>query len=248
MRREEFEKMRSLEGIHWWFQGRRCLLRGLLERLSLSNAIILDAGCGTGFAANTLKSAGTIIGLDVSREALIPGNKNEIPCVGSISAIPFEDNTFDLAVALDVLEHLEHESKALLEVYRVIRPGGYLFVTVPACRRLWSGHDIALGHFRRYSVRELNGLLIKAGFRVRNLSYAVAGVFPVAAVYRMLRPKPNCGDAESDLFMIPRPLNSLLCCLMRIESWLAWRMCLPFGLTVFALAQKTESLDGRPPA
>jgi len=242
MRADEFSKMRSLENVHWWFGGRRYLVRGLIRRLGLRNPVILDAGCGTGFARRELAEAGTVIGLDACEAAFTPqADSHQVGgCIALIERAPFAHDTFDLVVAMDVLEHLEDDGPALREIHRVCRPNGYLFVTVPAYEWLWSRHDDALGHRRRYSAAELAAKVREAGFAVCSSSYLVTAVFPCAAAYRILRRRSVQEPVTSDLFPVPRPLNFILKLVMRIECWLAWRMNLPFGLTAFVLARKIE--------
>ena len=236
MRPDEFSKMRALEETHWWFRGRRHLLRNLVGRLGLRDALILDAGCGTGFARGELSKAGTVIGLDTSPEAFAP--ESDSPgCIALIEQAPFSGATFDLIVALDLLEHLEDDEQALREIYRVCKPGGHLLVTVPAYQWAWSRHDEVLGHRRRYSAADLAEKVRRAGFTVRRLSYTVTSVFPPAVVYRLLRRRSRAG---SDLFRVPEPANCILGALMKIESRLVWNVSLPFGLTVFLLACKQQ--------
>jgi SAM-dependent methyltransferase len=242
MRQDEFRKMHALQGTHWWFQGRRRLLFDLVNRLRLRDALVLDAGCGTGFAREELERAGTVIGLDSSPEAvsLAHGDSGSGACVAFIERTPFPDDTFDLISAMDLLEHIEDDERALREIHRVCKPGGYLFVTVPAYQRLWSSHDEALGHRRRYSAREIARRLRSAGFRIRKLSHTVTSVLPLAAAYRCVR--RGSVRSESDLSPALRPVNFGLTILARAESWIAWRTGLPLGLTLFVLASK-ESAD-----
>lgn len=242
MRADEFSKMRSLEVTNWWFRGRRYLLRGLIRKLGIGDGMILDAGCGTGFAGTELCKAGTVIGLDASEAALAEG---PTPCcIALIQHTPFRSGAFDLIVAMDLLEHLKDESAAFDEIHRICKPGGHLFVTVPAYRCLWSKHDEALGHHRRYSAAEIAERIRAAGFEVRKSSYLVTSVFPIAALYRAFRRRfGRESGGKTDLFPVPEPFNALLSLLMRMESWLAWHARLPFGLTAVVLARKPESAD-----
>ena len=137
---------------------------------------------------------------------------------------------------MDLLEHLADDQPALKEMHRICKPGGYLFVTVPAFPSLFSSHDKALGHFRRYSASGLGESVSAGGFVVQKLSYTVTSIFPLAAAYRMLRRKTD--STATDLFPVPEPFNCALSLLMRLEAWLGWQIRLPFGLTAFALATK----------
>ena len=241
MKADEFAKMRALENAHWWFRGRRYLLRNLVRTLGLHDASILDAGCGTGFAGRELAGAGKVVSLDSTEAALGPDFKGTA-CIASIEDTPFPDETFDLIVALDLLEHLADDQPALKEMHRICKPGGFLFAAVPAFQSLFSSHDKALGHYRRYSAADLERSVGAGGFKVQRLSYTVTTVFPLAAAYRMIRRKKASRDSiATDLLPVPEPFNCLLSLIMRVETWLGWRVGMPYGLTVFVLAVKPRS-------
>lgn len=242
MRADEFAKMRALEDTNWWFRGRRYLLRNLIRGLGLRNALILDAGCGTGFARGELSRGGRVIGLDASPEAIAQGlnGKPAEACVACAESMPFPTGTFDLVVALDLIEHLPDEMPALAEIRRVCKPGGYFYVTVPAYQSLWSRHDEALGHYRRYTAPEMVGKLRKSGFEICKSSYVVTSILPAAAAFRALRRRFGKESTGTDLFPVPEPLNFLLSLVMRTEARLAWSARLPFGLTACVLARKPE--------
>lgn len=239
MKPSEFEKMRSLEQTHWWFEGRRWLLRGLVKRVGFYEGMILDAGCGTGFAAQQLEAIGTVVGMDISREAFSVRERcGSWWCVARIENAPFRDECFDLVVALDLLEHLDDDLEALREVHRMCKPGGRLFLTVPAYQWLWGPHDEALGHRRRYSAAGIACAVTGAGFEIDYLSFTISAVFLPAMVFRLFRSKRRFRSLHSDLFALPKPVNLILSGLMRVETWLSWRFSLPFGLTIFVLAHR----------
>lgn len=238
MRPDEFAKMRALQNAHWWFDGRRLLLRSLVQKLALRNSLILDAGCGTSFAHRELQKGGTVISLDSSPEAFIDYEKDLLACQARLEQSPFPDETFDLIVALDLLEHLDDDHQGLAEAYRICRTGGYVFVTVPAYQWAWSHHDEVLGHRRRYSARTLGHVVQRAGFVICRSSYFVSSVFVPALVYRIIRQRFTKPEDASDLSPVSAPLNHLLHLCMRIEARLALGIGLPFGLSVCLLAQK----------
>lgn len=241
MRPEMLERTRELERTHWWFQGRHRLLTELQARLGMENALILDAGCGTGFARRDLSEAGMVVGLDACVDALLCRREpHGMDCVARMEAAPFGNDTFDLVLALDLIEHIPDDRKALREMHRICKPGGHLFITVPAYRWLWSAHDRALGHQRRYASKELELAIREAGFEIVRLSHLVTSVFLPAACVRLVRRGSHRLDGESDLSPVPLPLNAVLSWLMRIESRLMWRMRLPFGLSIVALARKPD--------
>lgn len=239
MQTAEFEKMRALGGTHWWFLGRKHLLRALLGSSVGPKPLILDAGCGTGLAEDVLSGLGDVIGMDIAPEALWDRGTTspESLCGASISSAPFPDRTFDLVVALDVLEHIEDDATVMRELYRVCKPGGRLLLTVPAYDWLHSAHDEALGHYRRYSTHRIGRLMREAGFRPVKLSYCVTAPLPAAVAFRLAR-RLFGSRGGTDLSEVPRPLNSILTAIMRVEAALLRRVNLPFGLSVVAIGKK----------
>jgi SAM-dependent methyltransferase len=159
MRPEAYDEMRAAEEQHWWFRGRRALLWALLWRAGGVRypARILDAGCGTGRHLVEFGSLGRATGVDPAAEAVAACRARGLDDVrqASLDALPFGDAAFDLLLATDVLEHVDDDVAALRELRRVAAPGALLLVTVPAHPRLWSDHDVALHHRRRYRRAEL---------------------------------------------------------------------------------------------
>ena len=142
------------EDRHWWYRGRRKVLARVFAELDLPHsARILDAGCGSGRNMVELSRLGTATGVELSETSVILARERAVGEVieGSVLEMPFETNSFDLAVSLDVIEHLDQHLEALRELRRVVAPGGALLVTVPAYGWLWSGHDEINHHFRRYT-------------------------------------------------------------------------------------------------
>lgn len=183
-----------------------------------------------------------VVGLDTEPLALSFCHERGHRCLvrASATAMPFPDAAFDAVIALDVLEHIPDHEAAAREIYRVLRPGGMAFITVPAYRSLWSGHDIALMHQRRYIAPEMKVLLEGVGLSVRHLSYAVTTLLPVVwlvrALQRSLRPNaPPRSDASTEP---PSFLNALLRSLLEAEAQVSLKQRVPFGLTVFAVAEK----------
>jgi ubiquinone/menaquinone biosynthesis C-methylase UbiE len=159
--------------------------------------------------------------------------------LGSATQMPFDEAQFDAVVALDVLEHIPDDVAATREIFRVLKPGGVLIVTVPAYQSLWSRHDVALHHKRRYRSRQVRNLLRGAGFTLRHLTYTVSVLFPAAWVVRRLQNAfQKNAEPKADALPTREPLNGLLLALLNAEGKLSQRVRLPFGLTVFAIARK----------
>lgn len=231
----------QVEEAHWWYRGRREIIRAVLDGLELpARARILDAGCGSGRNMVELAHYGTVIGAELSERAVAKARERgagEVVCC-SLEDLPFDGNSFDLAVCLDVIEHLDDDLAALKELRRVVAPGGFLVVTVPAYQWLWSHHDVVNQHRRRYSRRRLLAVAARAGWRCERASYFNSLLLPVAVVARLLsRLTVKGGDRSTDLWLPPKPLNGLLERPLLVEAALLrrGRWSLPCGLSVLAV-------------
>lgn len=245
MNRDYYLQMRQLEDRHWWFVARRNLICAALRRyVTVEKPLILDVGCGTGGTLDRLREFAEPVGLDLEPLALSLCRErgHEALVLASATALPFGESTFDAIVTLDVLEHIPDHVTAAAELKRVLKPGGTLVVTVPAYRSLWSGHDIALMHQRRYRSGEVRQLLEGAGLEVKRLSYTVSALFPAVWVIRKIQNAlQGKAEPQADAKPTPEPLNGLLRRLLDWETKLVLRGSLPFGLTVFAVAQKPDA-------
>jgi SAM-dependent methyltransferase len=153
--------------------------------------------------------------------------------LADVTALPFEPGSFDGAVLLDVLEHVD-DRRALAEVARVLRPGGFVAVSVPACPRLWSRRDELAGHLRRYTRERLVSRLAEAGLAVEKLTYYQLVLFPLFALTRVLaRMWPAWVEREE---RIPSRLDRVLAALNRAEARLAAWVSLPYGSSLVAIA------------
>ena len=231
----------EVEDDHWWYRGRRLVLDSVLRRLELPPSIaILDAGCGSGRNMIELARFGTVTGLELaqaSAELARARGVGEV-VIGSLDAMPFADASFDLALALDVIEHLDDDRGALRELRRVVRPGGTLLLTVPAYPWLWSEHDIVNHHRRRYTRHSLDAAAADAGWSRFTTTYFNGLLLPAAVGYRTLKrlrraPTHSGGDLER----APSPaLNALLERPLRAEARLIARgRRIPAGLSLLSL-------------
>jgi SAM-dependent methyltransferase len=230
--REQFE----LENTHWWFEGRRAVIWALLRHAGMpSGARVLDAGCGTGRNVVDFAALGTVTGVDSSPEAIEFCRQRGISGVsrGVIEQLEFEDGSFDLILATDVLEHLHDDLAAMVELRRVAAPGAYLLSTVPAYRWLWSQHDSEHHHFRRYTSRELRRRLERSGWKPVAWSYFNSVLLPPIAAVRVLGRRGGAGNGDRpDLRLTPPWLNGLLTQPMRLEASLIGRGArLPAGVS-----------------
>lgn len=249
MLREQLEEMRDLEDRYWWFVGRRRMVRGLIRRYApkRDRLRVLDAGCGTGGTLAALEGIGELCGCDVSEEALgmcrLRGLDSLHCC--PVERLDFEDESFDVVISCDVLEHVPDGAQGMVEMARVLRPGGVCVITVPAHQWLWSEHDEALHHLRRYESRQLRRLAEEAGLRVEKLSEAVALALPGIVAYRALRRlRGDGGRPKTSLVRLPGPLNRALIWLLDLENLLLRYCRLPLGASLVMVARKPV-VEGR---
>jgi len=241
MNAEEYERMYRLEDSYWWFVGRHRLVLGFLERIygRRQDLRILDLGCGTGAMSARMARFGSVVSADFSPLALGFTRRRHLSrlCAADAMRLPFRAASFDLVVALDILEHLSDDQAAAREIARVLRPGGRLVTTVPAYRALWSGHDVALMHHRRYVARELTERLRRASLQIERCSYAMTLLCPAVWLYRRLFSHTD-SRARATLVHVPGWANRLLIRLLEAENRLIPHVSLPFGVTVFCMARR----------
>jgi SAM-dependent methyltransferase len=228
------------EDRHWWYRGRRSVLERVIERLRLpARARILDAGCGSGRNMVELARHGTVTGVELSPTSAALARARSIGEVieGSVLEMPFASASFDLAVSLDVIEHLDDDLAALRELRRVVAPGGALLITVPAYQWLWSGHDVVNHHYRRYTRRSLLCVAEQAGWESVRTTYFNALLLPVAAALRGLdRLYSRTTESSLDLWVPPEPANWLLERPLQLEAAIVGRGGrIPAGLSLLTL-------------
>jgi len=212
---EFYELHARAEDRHWWFIARRRILRALAARiLPASRATIVDVGCGTG--ANIASFGGTRerYGFDPSPRAVdlakrrFPGVRFEVG--RAEDAPPGLLGRADLVLLMDVLEHIDDDAGVLRPLLDGARAGCHVLITVPAEPRLWSAHDVALGHRRRYTVETLRALWRGAPVGVRLLSPFNARLYWPIRAWRRLRAGRGPRTWPADLRLPPAPVNRLL--------------------------------------
>ena len=237
-RADRLAVLADIERRHFWFSGRAAFVRSVLPDSLVQGHDVLDVGCGTGSNLVDLHRRGArVAGVDQLRESLVTAG-GRCPAArvleGRADDLPFADGTFDGVTLLDVLEHVDERS-ALADIRRVLRPRGWLLVTVPAGQWLWSYRDEDSGHLRRYSRRRLEGALTESGFAIERFARYQCALFPMVVVTRFLgRSSSAWRDREE---RVPGALNSLLAAVNRTEARLAARITLPWGSSLAALAR-----------
>ena len=241
----EYGLMYQVEDQHWWFVSRRRLAMSLIDRtLGLEpEASILDIGCGTGGNLETLTRRGQAVGMDLSATALQLAHRRELPRLlqGSALALPYAGQSFALVTAFDVLYHrwITDDHLALEEIYRVIRPGGWLLITDSAMPLLWSSHDEIYHARQRYTLDDIRYKLQEAGFEVRLCSYRNTLLLPLFLLVRLaMRWLPLTQNLNGQ--QLPAAwLNRLLIQIGTMETgWLRQGRKFPLGSSLICLSQK----------
>jgi len=240
MDRDYERQTHQAEDRHWWYRGRRTVLHGVIAGLGPpAGARILDAGCGSGRNMVELARYGTVTGIELSPTSVARARERNMGEVieGSVLEMPFADDSFELAVSLDVIEHLQDDVAALRELRRTVAPGGALLLTVPAYQWLWSGHDVINHHHRRYTRSSLRQVAERAGWHQVRTTYFNSLLLPVAIVLRVLdRLNRKTTESSLDLWVPPQPVNWLLERPLASEAALIARGGrIPAGLSLLAV-------------
>jgi SAM-dependent methyltransferase len=242
----EYRRMFEAEETQWWYVGQRAIAHALLAPVATEllapgrSPRILDAGCGTGGNLAHLARLGRAVGIDLAPEAMVRWAGRGVRAArASILTLPFPDQTFDLVTSFDVLYHdwIPEDGAAVTEMARVLRPGGWLLVRVPALELLRGAHDEAVATRRRYTRRHLAALLKDRGLKVVRSTYANSLLFPLLLARRTL--DRLLGREGSDVAFLPAPLERLFKGLLLAEAAFVRRgISLPVGASVLALARR----------
>lgn len=250
-----FAALFAAEDRHFWYGARNLALKTVIQGLASqlpANYHVLEVGCGTGNTLRMLKeacpSAGIIVGMDLFDEGLQYARRRvQVPLVrGHVDRAPFSV-PFDIVGLFDVLEHIEDDASSLKQIRMLLKPGGYLILTVPARKKLWSRFDEEAHHCRRYESHELRERLMDAGFRVDYLTPFMAALYPLARVARWTTGRTNAvrhrmgivqkSPVLTDLTVRPG-LNEILGFVLKREAGaLRKRRRLPIGTSLLAVAR-----------
>ncbi len=214
MDEQEIRKSAALEQRHWWYAERRALVRRLVAPLPPGRA--LDVGCGGGGNTGVLRDLGwKVSGLEYSPAAAGLATSRGLDVVrGDARLLPFADASMDLVMSTDMWEHIDDDEAVARETFRVLKPGGRLLVAVPCSMSLWSGHDVALGHVRRYEKPELTGLMERVGLEVVDVRSWNVLLRPV------VRARRRSNTSESEMEQVHPVLNAGLRAAVATERFL----------------------------
>jgi len=232
----------QVEQSHWWHVGRRHIIAQFVETICREvkdrRPRILDVGCGTGANLLMLSKYGDAEGVDISPDALSFCRERGLDKVklGAAEELPYDDGTFDLVTALDVVEHMDDDLACLREMRRVLRPGGRVLLFVPTFMFLWGVQDDVSNHRRRYRLPQLHRVLEQAGFEVERSTYANITFFmPILLIRQLMRVTGLKTQSENNINV--SSLNGVLGWLFGLESTVLRYVNIPFGVSGLCVAK-----------
>ncbi len=236
--------MFRVEDLHWWYRGLRALIQSSWNAYApRPSGNILDIGCGTGANLALFAGENSAAGIDYSSAALERCRQRGLTRVAraDAQALPFPSESFDGALMIDVLYHLDVSNKvqALSEAARVLRPGGILIANVPAYQWLYSSHDEAIHTGRRFTRRELVTLIESAGLEALRVTYWNTILFPAIAILRLWRRRVDHEASDLQGYS-DNPAARVLGGILSMERAAMRLGNLPFGLSIFAVARKPD--------
>jgi SAM-dependent methyltransferase len=251
MEKSFYKKYYTLERSHWWFRVRLLILEYLYKRFVFKSQHdkVLNAGAATGATSEMLKKNGDVISLEYDNEcaSFLAEILQEPILNDSLTSLPIETASLDAVCAFDVIEHIEDHQLAVHEIHRVLKVDGSVFITVPAYSFLWSEHDEVNHHFRRYTMTELQNLLVNSGFQVKYKTYFNSFLFPFIFIARMVSKfasKNKKGkDLESDFEGVNsnQLINKMLFQIFRVELFfIRCGLRFPFGVSALIIATKSK--------
>jgi SAM-dependent methyltransferase len=244
MQQHTYAIMDRVEDSHWWFVGRRAILesflRSIVAKLARSGAPlrILDVGCGTGANLEMLSQFGNAEGVDVSDDALeFCRRKGLTVQKGLAETLPYEDESFDITTALDVVEHLDDDIAGLKEMYRVTKTGGYSLIFVPAFMWLWGVQDDISNHRIRYTKQQIVERLEQAGYKVERATYANFTFFaPILGGRTLMKLTGIKPESENNITV--SALNGFFGKIFSAERFWLDKFNFPFGVSIVITARK----------
>ncbi len=244
MERAVFERMAEQDQHHWWFVARRRILAEVVRRIVKppKSARILEVGCGTGHNLSMLGQFGKLDACEL--DAIARGMASDRLGRPVLEArLPdlsmFKAGSYDLIALLDVLEHVPDDLASLKAIRGLLNAGGALILTVPANKWMWSAHDVAHHHFRRYTKVELARVFREAGYDIQLHSYFNTLLFPAIAAARLIG-KARLSESADDAMPGPTT-NALLQRLFGVEAGLIGRIPMPFGVSLIAVVRRPRA-------
>lgn len=247
---ELLEKTFIAEREHFWFRGFRQFVSPLIDRalVGVPSPRVLDCGCGTGMNMALMAPRAEVFGFDITRLGLDYARAHGAQRVAhaSITHIPFRSVAFDLATSFDVLVCLddEQETKAMIELARIVKPGGCLILNVAALELLRASHSALAREVRRYTRTRLRRALDGAGLQVERLTYTNFSIFPLmvaSRTWQKLRGVTHPEELLREISVPAKPVNTALTGLLAVEARALRSVDMPIGSSILCLARKPIS-------
>lgn len=247
MQPREYDILHELEANYWWHIGMRYIMDQILLPTIAADSRLLDVGCGTGANLRKISQHCQTWGIDYHQSAVDYSRGLGLENIeqGDATRLPYPDGMFTHVMCCEVLQNLEDDLAGIREAHRVLKPGGFYYITEQAYPILRGEHDISQEAVRRYTRRRLTEFLTKAGFSIERFTFANTILFPIAAAVRLtsrvLHPpaKVTPEESRSDVRAVPGPVNSVLAEILKLEGkWIGRGRDLPYGLTIITLARK----------
>lgn len=237
-----YKEYYTLERKHWWFRVRSEIIEDYIRRVIYKGEPlkILNIGVATGATSDLLSKFGDVTSLEYDEECcdfLRDELKMEV-INGSILELPFKENEFDLVCAFDVIEHVEDDALGIVEMKRVSKTNGSIFVSVPALNVLWSQHDEVNHHHRRYTLKGLRNVFTESkGGKEEFSSYfnslLFLPIFAVRMVSKLLPKRKNESNSGSDFSIVGnKTLSSILYKLFKLEYYWLKKRTFPIGVSI----------------
>ena len=244
MQEQLYDYLHAIEEKHWWFLARKKIILKLIDIYHARNEQdkILDVGCGTGMMLKALLERGNVWGLDTSEKAVRYSAEKAPGARMILGSFPRDlpRDSFDIITVLDVLEHIDEDAKALAALKGVLAPDGIAVITVPAYQWLWTNHDLANEHKRRYTVPELKQKILDAGLTITKISYYNTFLFLPVALSKLVN-RSFFPQTQSHFGATPPPqwINRALETIFSFEKRLLPFVNFPFGVSVIAVVRRT---------
>lgn len=248
MDRNFLDEYFKMEREHWWFQVREGIILDQFRSSVYKDAPlnILNVGAATGRSSEMLEPFGVVQSIEYDepsyrfcRDVL----KMKID-QGSITALPYPEDAFDCVCAFDVVEHVEDHQKAITELFRVCKPGGKIFITVPAFMSLWSNHDVVNHHFRRYQKKQMLDLFSANGGRLQRSTYfnffLFTPIFLVRSLQRIFTRKKQSALKPDNDMIESGLINGVFHSIFSFERSLLKKINFPFGVSLMVLWEKNQ--------
>lgn len=244
---KDYNLLKKQSDLHFWYKARMDLIAFLLsDNLDRQDLHILDIGCGTGTELELLSKYGQVSVVDINKDALQQVDDSYEKILGDLEKIDLGEKKYDLVCAFDILEHLEKDKLVMEKIKKSLKDEALFIFTVPAFPSLFSSHDIALEHKRRYAKNDLEKIFISLGMSIKYIAFWNSVLFPLQYIFRVVKrsaqkikkPKIHKTEAAS----VNPFLNFILFKLMSIDLFLIKKKIhIAFGLSLFGVVQKTKN-------